>query len=339
MAMAAGPDRAREATQPRVLTQTRNLRQAAVRAGAYVVLFGVLTTFAVMAPAFATAANLGNVLGQSAILGVLAVGLTVVVIGGGPNVVAGGIDLSLAATMGLSAAVYATVIGGGSSDVPAAGAALATGLAVGLVNAVAVVGFGIVPLLATLAVMNIVAGLELVLTENTAVPVTTDALAALAGNGPFQLPVLSLVLLGVAGVVALAVQGTPTGLRLYAAGDFPDAARAAGLPVRRLVAGTYVVSGLCGGLAGILSVAYLSGSTTGSGDMLLSVVATALLGVMFSRRLLPTIGGTLLSTVFIGALTNGFQLLNLSSYWVSGIEGVLILAAVGATSLRPRREG
>jgi ribose transport system permease protein len=86
----------------------------------------------------------------------------------------------------------------------------------------------------------------------------------------------------------------------------------------------------------VLSVALLSGSTTGSGDMLLAVVVTALLGVVFSRRLVATIPGTLLSALFIGILINGFQLLNISSYWVNGVQGVLILLVVAATSmLRP----
>nr|WP_312861775.1 hypothetical protein [Segnochrobactrum spirostomi] len=95
---------------------------------------------------------------------------------------------------------------------------------------------------------------------------------------------------------------------------------------------SYLLSGLLGGLAGILSVAFLSGSTSGSGEMLLSIVATAFLGIVFSRRLVPTIGGTLAAALFLGILINGFQLMRLSSYWVSGIEGALILLVVAATA-------
>jgi ribose transport system permease protein len=80
-------------------------------------------------------------------------------------------------------------------------------------------------------------------------------------------------------------------------------------------------------------VALLNGSTTGSGELLLSVVLTALLGVVFSARLVPTISGTLLSVLFVGFLINGFQLTNVSSYWVNGVEGVLIVLVVAATSL------
>ncbi len=66
--------------------------------------------------------------------------------------------------------------------------------------------------------------------------------------------------------------------------------------------------------------------------MLLSIVATAFLGIVFSRRLVPTIGGTLAAALFLGILINGFQLMRLSSYWVSGIEGALILLVVAATA-------
>ncbi|WP_377292594.1 ABC transporter permease [Rhizobium sp. SG2393] len=331
----------RDAVEPQLTAHRpgrRNIATLALRAGAFVVFLGVFLIFAVTAPYFLSVGNIGNVLGQSAIAGVLAIGLTIVIIAGGSNVVTGGIDLSLAANMGLSAAVYAALIQAGYSDPAAAAGALSTGLAIGAVNAAAVTLAGIVPLLATLAVMNVVAGLELVLTQNTVIPAATDFLGALSAGGPFGIPVLAYVLLGFTLVVAAIVQGTPLGLRLYAVGAFPDAARAAGLPVKAFVAGSFLASGLTGGIAGILSVSYLSGSTTGAGDMLLPVVVTALLGSVFSSRLVPTITGTLLSALFVGFLINGFQLLNISSTLVSGVQGLLILLVVSATTLLGRKE-
>ena len=315
-----------------------NLAAAALRFGSLLAFTSILVIFSLTAPYFFTVGNIGNVLGQSTIAGVLAIGLTIVLIAGGSNVVTGGIDLSLAANMGLSAAVYASLIQLGYGDATAAAGAIVTGLAIGAVNAVAVVLAGIVPLLATLAVMNVVAGLELVLTQNTVVPASTDVLTAISTSDSFGIPVLAYILIGFTAIVAGVVQYTPLGLRLYAVGEFPDAARAAGLPLKRLVAGAFLASGLCGGVAGILSVSYLSGSTTGSGEMLLPVVVTALLGAVFSRRLVPTITGTLISALFVGFLVNGFQLLNLPSTLVSGVQGFLILIVVSATTLLRKRE-
>ncbi|WP_349434782.1 ABC transporter permease [Pararhizobium sp. A13] len=310
----------------------------ALRAGSFLAFAAILLYFSLTAPFFFTIGNIGNVLGQSAILGVLAIGLTVVIIAGGSNVVTGGIDLSVAANMGLSAAVYASLIQLGYGDGVAALGALSTGTLIGAVNAGAVVLVGVVPLLATLAVMNVVAGLELVLTQNTVVPAATDFLSFLSASGPFGLPVLAYVLLAFTAIATAVVQFTATGLRLYATGEFSDAARAAGLPVRRLIAGSFVASGACAGLAGILSVSYLSGSTTGAGEMLLPVVVTALLGTVFSRRLVPTITGTLLSALLVGFLVNGFQLLNISSTLVNGVQGLLIILVVSATTLLRKQE-
>ncbi|MGV1756607.1 ABC transporter permease [Rhizobium sp. A22-96] len=327
-----------EAPAGRSLPSGSKLAAATLRFGSLLAFLSILVIFALTAPYFLTVGNIGNVLGQSAISGVLAIGLTIVLIAGGSNVVTGGIDLSLAANMGLSAAVYATLIQLGFNDLAAGAGALATGLAIGAVNALAIVLAGIVPLLATLAVMNVVAGLELVLTQNTVLPASTDFLRLLSASDGFGIPILAYVLIGFTIIVTAIVQYTPLGLRLYAVGEFPEAARAAGLPLKKLVAGAFVASGLCGGVAGILSVSYLSGSTTGSGEMLLPVVVTALLGSVFSRRLVPTIGGTLISTLFVGFLINGFQLLNLPSTLVSGVQGLLILIVVSATTLLRKRE-
>ncbi|OLP57787.1 ABC transporter permease [Xaviernesmea oryzae] len=324
---------------PQKTTVSQGLAGIALRGGALAVFVTVFVLFAFASPIFLTPFNLGNILAQSAISGVLAIGLTVVIIAGGGNVVSGGIDLSLAANMGLSAAVYAALSQAGQVDGVAVLAALGTGLAIGAVNALAVTWARIVPLLATLAVMNVVGGLELVLTQNTVIPAITPLLESLSGSGPFGIPALAYVLLGFALITAVVVQATPLGLRLYAVGEFPEAARASGLALKRFIAGSFLFSGLSGGIAGILSAAYLSGSTTGAGELLLPVVVTALLGQVFSRRLVPTITGTLLSALFVGVLINGFQLLNLSSTLVSGIQGLLILLVVSATTLLRPKEG
>jgi len=307
-----------------------------IRAGSLLGFVLVIAYFAVAAPGFLSVGNITNVLEQSAILGVLSFGMTIVMIAGGSNVITGGIDLSIANNLGLSAAVYAVLLKTGQPEGVALSLTILTGLGVGLLNAIAVVAIGILPLIATLTVMNICAGFELVITQNTVLQASSPLLAVLAGDGPFGIATLAYVLLFVALILIVVIEYTPFGLRLYAVGGFREAALAAGLSVQRYIAISYILSGLCGSLGAVLSVALLSGSSTGSGDMLLSVVVTALLGVVFSRRVVPTISGSLLSVLFIGFLINGFQLTNISSYWVNGVEGLLILFAVATTSLVKR---
>ena len=98
-----------------------------------------------------------------------------------------------------------------------------------------------------------------------------------------------------------------------------------------------LLSGIAAALAALASSALLSGSAPGAGENLLAVVAAALLGVVFSRRLVPTVPGTLLAVLFIGIVGNGFQLDNVSSYWVNGVERALILFVVATTALIRRR--
>src|SRR5260370_7161082 len=293
----------------------------------------VIAYFARAAHVLLAVGNIATVLEQSAILGVLSFGLTIVMIAGGSNVITGGIDLSIANNLGLSAAVYAADVKIGQPDLVALGLALATGVAVGILNAIAVVGIGILPLIATLTVMNICAGFELVITQNTVLQANSPFLTVLAGSGPFGILTLAYLLLMVAIVLIVAIEFTPFGLRSYAVGGFREAALASGLSVNGYVAASYILSGICGSIGAVLSVALLTGSSTGSGAVLLSVVVTALLGVVFSPRLFPTISGTLCKCPFIGFLINGFQLTNISSYSVNGVEGLLILFAVPATSL------
>jgi len=153
-----------------------------MRLGAIAAFTAIMAYFVVFAPGFTSTFNLINVVEQSAILGVLAYGMTSVIIGGGSDVTEGGIDLSIAANMGLCAAVYATLLSMGYGDFLSVLAAIAVGMVVGGLNALAVVGLGILPLLATLAVLNVAAGMELTLTQNTVVGASSPLLGFLVSG-------------------------------------------------------------------------------------------------------------------------------------------------------------
>ncbi|HEY0285873.1 MAG TPA: ABC transporter permease [Pseudomonas sp.] len=319
--------------------RARRLLPLLARRGSLLVLLAILLVFALSAPNFLSAGNIANVFAQSAILGILALGLTCVVIGGGSNVVSGGLDLSLAANLGLCAAVYSSLNNAGFEAWQAISLTLGCGLLVGVFNGLAVIFLRLPPLLATLASMNLIAGLELVLTENTVLPTDSSLLDVLADGVWLGVPALAWVLLSVAAVLIVLIQYSAYGLRLYAVGEYPDAARAAGLGLKRYVFSSYLIAGGCAAIAAFCSAAFFSGSTTGSGDMLLSVVAIAFLGVVFSRRLTANIPGTLLATLLLGFLINGFQLLNISSFWVNGVQGALILLVVAFSGAQDQQEG
>jgi ribose transport system permease protein len=317
-------------------TPIRMAFPSVLRAGALLLFLAIFLFFAASSPLFLFPGNLLSIVSQSAILAVLGFGLTLVVITGGDNALAGGIDLSLPATMGLAASIYATLSQAGQPEALSVAAALAAGLGVGLINAVSVTVIGMLPLLATLATMTMATGLEQVVSKNATILVETPLTTFLGGTDGLGFPMLAYALFVIAAALVFITRHTPLGLNMQAAGGNPLAARAAGLNVPMHVGGAYVASGLTGAVGGLFSVAFLGASSNGSGEMLLPVIAATFLGVVFSRRLVATIAGTLAASLFIGMLTNGFQLLNVSSYWVSGIQGVLTLLVVAATSIRSK---
>lgn len=303
-----------------------------VRIGAFVTFAGIMLYFALAARGFTSTFNLLNVVEQSAVLGILAIAMTVVFVGTGTDIQKGGVDLSVAANAGLCAAIFAILISKGYSMPVAILATLATGMTVGFLNGLAIVTCRILPLLGTLAVMNIAAGLELTITQNTVISASSDFLMSMAFGRFLGVPILAWCLILFSLLVGVVLHLTGVGLRLYTVGGHPEAAKASGLNVGAYIYGSYIFSGFCAGFASILMVSRLSASAPGAALLLLPVLAASLLGTVFSRRLIPTIGGTLLAALFIGFLANGFQLLGISSYWVNGVQGSLILLVVAVTS-------
>lgn len=302
----------------------------------YAALAAQLVAFSLLSPVFPTASNTVTVLTQGAVLAIAGFGMAVVLITGGDDVLRGGIDLSTGAVVGLSGVVAAVLTAAGASAVVALPVALLVALVVGAVNAAAVV-LGVRPLLATLASGAVASSVTLVLTQNVKVPVSGGVFGWLRDGSVVGLPASVVVLALVFAVTATAVGATRWGVRAYAAGQNPVAAAVAGVPVQRYVATSYLVSALLAGLAGLLLTARLSAGVPGVGDqLLLDVILTASMSVVFSRRLVVTIPGTLVSALFVAALTNGFTLAGVGSQWVGAVKGVLILLVVAVAAVRER---
>ncbi|MBF3615937.1 ABC transporter permease [Burkholderia pseudomallei] len=343
-------------------------RRVLLRGGPWLALALVFAGFSVSSPLFVTFANLGNVLQQSAVTGLLAFGLTIVMIGGGADAIKGGLDLSIAANLGLCAAVFAALTRDGHGDALTLAATCATGVAVGALNAWAVAWLRIPPLLATLATMNVCAGLELVLTENAPISSPSPLAAALVGTGPFGAPWLAYALVGVAAALAALAHRTRYGLALHALGAHRAAALAAGVDARRYVASSYVASGLSAALAALASCALLSGSAPGAGVFvasalvygvaglvlsstvrsyapqagnayLLNAIGATFVGATLSEARRPNVAGTLLGVLLVSFVANGLLLIGWNFYWQQVASGALVFAvlALGSGVGRERR--
>lgn len=309
-----------------------------LRYGAFIAIVGVCAYFAVLSPIFLTPENGLSILKQGAALAIAAFGLSVVIIGGGTHVIEGGIDLSIGAQIGLVTAVDAVLMVNGVHPVLAILIGMVVAGLVGLLSGLAVAVVGIVPLLATLAMQNVVGGVELLVTNNVNIPVKTPFLQAITDGAILFIPVPVIILAAAFVGFWLFVEHTPVGVQIRASGSNRQAAIQSGIPVRRLVILTYILGGVAASISAIVVLGRLSGSVRGIGDiMLLDILLASFVSAMFSRRWVVNIPGTLIGALLVAALTNGFTLVNIPGYWVLAVKGALILFVVSATSLEKKR--
>jgi ribose transport system permease protein len=306
--------------------------------GGYATVLVVVLALAVLSPNFLVPANLAAVLNQAAVYAIAGFGLAVVVVTGGDDVVNGGIDLSVGAVAGLAGTVAAVASQAGLPPAVSIAAALAVAVAAGAVNGAAVV-LGLRPLLTTLATMGIAGSLTLVISNNVKVAFTGAAFEWLRDGSIAGLPVAVVVMLALFAVVGLGLGSTSWGVRSYAVGQNPTAAKVAGISPRKYIFNSYLISAALAGVAGLLLSVRLSAAVPGVGSqILLDIILVAFMSVVFSRRLVVTITGTLVAALFIAALTNGFTLLGVASQWVGAAKGVLILVVLAVVAIRGRSD-
>lgn len=302
----------------------------------YGVVVLVLALFAVVSPVFTDPSNVASIINQAAVTAIAGMGLAVVIIVGGDDVVEGGIDLSVGATAAVAGSLTAVLTTAGLSPVLAIVAALGTTLALGAINGVAV-GLGLRPLLATLATMGIATSLDLVISQNMKVALDGQPFTWLRDASGLGVSGAVLVLVVVAAALIWAFHRTRLGVNAYAVGQNPTAARVAGLNPGRYRFASYLVSSGLAGVAGILLASRLSAAVPGIGtQILLDIILVAYMSTVFSRRLVITIGGTLLAALFVTALSNGMTLSGLASQWVGAVKGALILAVLTVVVLRSK---
>jgi ribose transport system permease protein len=289
----------------------------------YVALLVIGFALSLVSPYFLTSSNLLNVLLQAATVSVIAAGLTVVLI-------TGEIDLSVGSLIGMTGSVAAVLII--KQDVPVALgiiAALAAGLLAGFANGLATVLFQIPSFVVTLAMLGIAQGAGLLLTNGRPVSGFPEAYSVIGQGrvGPIAVPVI--IALIVYAVIYLLLTRTKFGVEIYATGGGRRAAEMAGIRVNRVIIKTFVISGLCGAIAGIILSSRLdAGNGNFGGSNLLDAVAAAVVGgtslVGGSGSVIGTLGGILI----ISVIRNGLVLLNVQAFWQDVAVGAIIVFAV-----------
>ncbi len=302
------------------------------------IIFAVMLLYiGTQAHNFLSVLTLQLILVQSLPVVLICMGLSIVVMAGGDDVVSGGIDLSVPATAVLSAGITAQWLAMDGSFLVASLLAFGAAMAVGIVNAVLVTRIGVTPLLTTLSMFVAVVGINNVVTSSRRIDVDTPFVLWLRDGTllgvPAGIPIVALVAFGAFHLL----HRTKFGLNMQAVGGNRDAAEISGLDVVRLQGSSFLLAALAGFITSYFVLARGSGSSPGVEDnLMLEMVLATFLGAAFSPRRVVTLWGAVLGAVLVAAITIGFKSLGVNVFWLGFIKGSLILAVVAFGALAQR---
>jgi ribose transport system permease protein len=283
----------------------------------------VLLVFGTMSPTFLGTDNLIDILVHSSSVGIVAAGMTVVLL-------TGGIDLSVGAIMYVAAAVAGKLLLEAGAPLPAAIAAMVgVGVVFGAVNGLFVTVLGLLPFVVTLATFYVGRGYGFWLTRTRAMNLP-DEFLAIGHSKVLGVPFPIVIFAVVVAVLHVTLTKTPFGIQLYAVGNDAETARKAGISTRRILLGCYVISGVCAAVGGIVSLAQLGAvSPTFGNRREFDAIAAAVLGgtSLFGGRgrVFP---GTIVGAILIQAVYSGLVSLAVDPYLYPIITCAIIFIAV-----------
>jgi inositol transport system permease protein len=310
-------------------------------------LIVVMGAFAIGEPRFLTPLNLFNILRQVSIYGLLAIGMTFVIL-------TAGIDLSIGSLVALAGLVAAAVSKGGLSNrftvgagQEAAGygwflaalAAIGVGLAGGFLQGLAITRLKVPPFVVTLGGMSVFRGAALLFAAGGPISGFEPNFVWIGQGRIGEVPVPVVIFLTFAVLAHIALRYTRYGRQIYAVGGNPEAARLSGLNVRAVTTSVYVIMGFFAGLGAFVLAARLNSAEAVAGTGYeLTVIASVVIGGTSLFGGLGTIFGTVIGTILIGVLLNGLVLMNVSAYVQQIIIGIIIVLAVAFDTFAKSRQ-
>ncbi|TPJ68135.1 ABC transporter permease [Mesorhizobium sp. B2-7-1] len=311
-------------------------------AGVFIALVVICLFLTFATDAFLTSLNLLNIGRQVSLLGIMAVGMTFVLI-------SGEVDLSVGSTYAFSGLVTGMLIIAGCGLLPALAVGLFAGAVIGVINGI-LSTYGRLPsLIATLGMLSIVRGAALILTNgqpvtvnarNGALPDVLETFSFMGQGYLFSVIPMQLVFFAIIAVLAwLVLSYSNFGFRVYAVGGSAKAARVSGISVNTVKIWAFVLMGLLAAFAGILSLAFLpSGQAGRTGlGLELDVIAATIVGGASLSGGEGTILGTILGVLIIGVMRNGLVLMGVSPFVQELMIGLVIIIAVGIDKWTTRR--
>lgn len=303
--------------------------------GLLIVLLAIVVVIGVQVPRFLTIGNFEQILLGASILAIVGVGQTLVIL-------TRNIDLSVGSMVGLSAFVSANTLAE-NPGIGVLGAVLlgcSLGVAMGAFNGLLVTVGGVPAIVATLGTLYVYRGLDFYIAGGQQVDASDvpQAYLNLATAQILGVPTLVLFAIVIVAVFAYLLRASRTGRQLYAIGSNPEAARLAGVRRDRLVFGTFVISGLLCGLAGVLwGARFATVDARAATGLELEVIAAVVVGGVNIFGGSGTVLGAALGAIVLGTVGNGLTLLKISPFWLQAVNGAAILIAVTVDALITRR--
>lgn len=309
--------------------------------GVFIALAILVVIISAISPEFRQPGNFLNLLRQASFNGLIAFGMTCVIL-------SGGIDLSVGSTFALSAIVCAEMIGHGVPVIVAVPVALLVGVALGLISGLLVTKGRLQPFIATLITMTAYRGLAMILTDGKPISRLAESsgdslLFKALGKGnvvcdflpAIKIPIPILILLASFVIFYFLLKHTTFGRRLYATGSNAKCAALSGVNIDRVKMSVYGISGFLSALAGLIMISRVDSAQPimGSGYELDAIAAVALGGTSMNGGR-GRITGTIAGVLIIAVLNNGLNILGVTSYYQNVIKAVVILVAVLADRKR-----
>jgi inositol transport system permease protein len=297
--------------------------QVASKYGIFLVLLAMMVTMSFLSEAFLTTQNLLNVVRQISFIGIVAMGVTMVII-------TTGIDLSSGSVIALVSVVSASYAHPDEfSIVVPLVIGLGIGALAGLINGTITAKGKIPAFIATLGMMIAARGLALLYSDGRPIPDLSPSFLFIGKGEIMGIPFPIIVFIAMGIISHFMLSKTKFGKYTYAIGGNEQAARICGINVDRYKIMIYTYAGLLAAIAGMMLTARISVGQPSMGNMFeLDAIAAAVIGGTSLSGGVGTIGGTMIGALIIGVLNNGLDLLGVSSYWQQILKGIIIVSAV-----------
>jgi inositol transport system permease protein len=328
-----------ESTNSNEITQVKN-SQLKITSGSLLKKYGIvlilvvlIVVMSILTPHFLSSINLMNIVKQMSIIGIIAIGVT-------PIIITKGIDLSSGSLIALVSVVAASFAHPGEYPliVPII-MALGVGLLAGLINGTLVAKGLLAPFIATLGMMTAARGVAMLVSDGRPIGNLSPSFLFIGQGTIMGIPVLVLIFALVGAITWVLLNKTKIGKYIYAIGGNEHAAVTAGINVSKILIIIYAYAGLLAGLAGMMLTSRIASGQPQSGLMFeLDAIAAAVIGGTSLFGGIGTIGGTIIGALIIGVMNNGLDLLGVSSYWQQIVKGAIIVAAVYIDSRKNRKK-